>query len=211
MKPKLFYAPGACSLAAHIAFVEAGAPVELVRLDLHKGEQRNPEYLAVNPMGRVPLLVTDRGTLTEVPAILAWIAQTWPEAELSPADPWEAAQVQSFNAYLSSTVHITFATWFRPARFAPGQTAADEMKAHFPTALAAAFAFVEAQLEAAGGPWVHGARYTTSDPYLLTMIRWAKRVEADLSGFPHIGAHAERTLARPAVARAFEAEGIVFG
>lgn len=211
MKPKLFYAPGACSLAAHIALLEAGAEVELVRVDLHKGEQREAEYLALNPKGRVPLLVTERGSLTEVPAILAWVAQAWPEAGLAPADAWAAAQVQAFNSYLASTLHVTFATHFRPARFAQGQAAVEAMAAWFPTALAQAFAFVEAQLETSGGPWVHGERYTTSDPYLLTMARWAKRVSAEMSPFPHIAEHTERALARPAVARAFEAEGIVFG
>jgi glutathione S-transferase len=211
VKPKLFYAPGACSLAPHIALLEAGAEVELVRVDLHKAEQRRPEYLALNPKGRVPLLVAERGTLTEAPAILAWIAQTWPQARLSPADPWAAAQVNSFNAYLSSTLHVTFATHFRPARFAQGTAAAEAMAEYFPTALAQAFAFVEAQLETSGGPWVHGEGYTTSDPYLLTMARWAKRVGADMSPFPRIAAHTERALARPAVQRAFAAEEIVFG
>ena len=73
---KLFWAPGTCALASHIALEEAGAQVETVKLDFTKGDQRKPEYLKVNPKGRVPALVTDRGILTETPAILAWIAQT---------------------------------------------------------------------------------------------------------------------------------------
>ncbi|MFM9981822.1 MAG: glutathione S-transferase N-terminal domain-containing protein, partial [Burkholderiales bacterium] len=77
---KLFYSPGACSLASHIALEEAGAPYELMRLNFKADDQRKPEYLKVNPKGRVPALVTDRGTLTESPAILAYIAQTFPAA-----------------------------------------------------------------------------------------------------------------------------------
>ena len=77
---KLFWAPGTCALASYIALEEAGAQFEPVRLDFTKGDQRKPEYLKVNPKGRVPALVTDRGILTENPAILAWIAQTWPQA-----------------------------------------------------------------------------------------------------------------------------------
>ena len=94
MKVTFYYAPGVCSLASHIAFEEAGADVEYVRLDLSRGDVRQPDYLKLNPKGRVPLVVTDQGVLTESPAILAWIAQTWPQANLAPLnDPWALAQV----------------------------------------------------------------------------------------------------------------------
>src|SRR5687768_17636747 len=102
---KLFYAPGTCALASHIALEDAGANYEVVRLDFAGGEQRKPEYLKINPKGRVPALATDRGVLTENPAILAFIAQSFPKAKLAPFDDaWTYAQVQSFNAYLCATV-----------------------------------------------------------------------------------------------------------
>lgn len=82
----LFYSPGSCSLASHIALAEAGAAYELVRTDTKTGDQRRPEYLKVNPKGRVPALVTERGTLTETPAILAFVAQSFPQARLAPLD-----------------------------------------------------------------------------------------------------------------------------
>ena len=85
MTIKLFYAPGACSLAPHIALQETGAPFEPVKIALPQGEQKTPAYLAINPKGRVPALVTDRGTLTETPAILMFICQSFPLAGLAPA------------------------------------------------------------------------------------------------------------------------------
>jgi glutathione S-transferase len=86
---KLYYAPHTCSLASHIALEEAGAEYSTVRIDFDKEEQRSPEYLAVNPKGRVPAMVTDRGILTETPAMLAFIAQSFPRAQLAPlADPF---------------------------------------------------------------------------------------------------------------------------
>src|ERR687886_1496416 len=97
---KLFYAVGTCALASHITLEEAGAEYETVRLDFAAGDQRKPEYLKVNPKGRVPALITDRGVLTETPAILAYIAQVFPKAKLAPLDdPFDFAQVQSFNSY----------------------------------------------------------------------------------------------------------------
>src|SRR5258708_32618839 len=107
---KLFHSPHACSLASHIALEEAAAPYEAVRIDFSKSQQREPKYLAINPKGRVPALVTDAGILTETPAILAFIAQGFPKAGLAPLDdPFAFAQVQAFNSYLCSTVHVAHA------------------------------------------------------------------------------------------------------
>src|SRR6478672_8121832 len=107
---KLFHAWGSCSLASLIALEEAGAEFELAVMDTKAGDQRKPEYLTVNPKGRVPALVTDRGILTETPAILAFIAQSFPKAKLAPLDDAFAfAQAQAFNSYLCSTVHVAHA------------------------------------------------------------------------------------------------------
>ena len=93
---KLYYAPGTCARASHIALEEAGASYTAERLDFKNSQQTTPQYLAINPKGRVPALVTDRGTLTETPAILAFIAQSFPQARLMPDDPFAFAQAQSF-------------------------------------------------------------------------------------------------------------------
>ena len=93
---KLYYSPGSCALASHIALAEAGASYEPVRVDFSSGEQQKPDYLAINPKGRVPSLITDDGTLTETPAILLYIAQKYPEAGLAPLDnPFALARARS--------------------------------------------------------------------------------------------------------------------
>jgi glutathione S-transferase len=118
---RLYFATGTCALATHIALEEAGAAYEAVRLDFAAQGQRTPEYLALNPKGRVPALVTESGTLTETPALLVYVAQSFPAAELAPlADPFALAQAQEFNSYLCSTVHVAHAHGRRGARWAVG-------------------------------------------------------------------------------------------
>ena len=107
---KLYYAADTCSLASHIALEDAAADYSTVRISFAAGEQRKPEYLAINPKGRAPALVTDKGVLTETPAILAFIAQSFPQARLAPLDDaFLFAQVQAFNSYLCSTLHVAHA------------------------------------------------------------------------------------------------------
>ena len=205
---KLFYGPNTCALAPHIALNEAGADFDLVKIDTAKGEQRSAEYLAINPKSRVPALATDRGILTEVPVLLGYIARTFPKAELAPADSFEFFQVQSFNLYLASTIHITFAHLFRPERYADSDQAKAEMKAKVASNLATQLGLVEEQLSD-GREWVHGGRYTTSDPYLYVFARWLEREgSGGISPFPRLAAHRARMQARPAVLKSLEQEGI---
>lgn len=204
---KLFYAPGTCALASHIALEEAGADYELVRVNLKEGEQKTPDYLKLNPKGRVPALATDRGVLTENPAILAFIAQTHPDAGLAPVDdPFAFAQVQAFNGFLSSSVHPTFAHKFRPERYADGDEHRAAVQAKVPEALAGYFTLIEEQL-ADGRPWVHGGDYTASDGYLIVFTRWLEKNFHEVArGLPKTLAHRHRVEERPAVKRALEQE-----
>ena len=119
----LYYAPGTIALASHIALEEAGAEYTAIRLNFADADQKKPDYTAINPKARVPSLITERGILTETPAILLYICQSYPEAALAPLDdPFELAQLQSFNSYLCSTVHVAHAqrrpspTWRRWCR-----------------------------------------------------------------------------------------------
>jgi glutathione S-transferase len=208
MIPKFFFAPGACSLAPHICLLEAGAAFEPIRVDLKAGEQHQPQYRQINPLGRVPAIVTERGALVENPAVLAWIAETWPDARLAPLDdPWAVNQVNAFNNFISSSVHPAFAHVFRPERYAEGEAAAEAMKARAPAALDALFQIVEDRL--AAGPWVHGEAYSTSDPYLYVMSRWFQRPGmGHADRFPRVRAHLQRVQARDAVRRTLEIEGL---
>ena len=206
MTMKLFYAPGACSLAAHIVLEEIGRPFEAVRLDLAAGDQRKPDYLALNPKGRVPLLVTDHGALTESVAILTHLALSAPEANLLPADAWARAQVLSALAWLSGTVHgQAFASIFRPARFTDDPAAQETVKAKGRGDAIAHLATMDAML--AGKDWM-GGTFSIVDPYFLILRRWAIRIGVDVTAHAHLAAHAERLAARPAAARVLAREGI---
>ena len=125
---KLYYAPFTCALASHIALEEAGAPYTTEKLDFKSNQQSSPEYLKVNPKGRVPAMVTERGVLTETPAMLAFIAQSFPQAKLAPLDDAYAfAEVQAFNSYLCSTVHVAHAHKMRGARWATDEASFADM------------------------------------------------------------------------------------
>ncbi len=178
---KLYYAPGACSLASHIVLEEAGAEYERQRVDTKNNQQRTPEYLKINPKGRVPALATDRGILTESPVILGYIAQTFPQAGLADiSDSFAFADMQAFNLFLTATVHVAFAHVFRPTRYADGDETAVAMKVKASASIDDYFTMIEGKLSD-GRPYVHGDRYTISDPYLLVFSRWLDRAGLDRS------------------------------
>src|SRR5450755_5154497 len=141
---KLYYAPGTCAMASHIALQESGARYTTERLDFKSNQQNSAEYLAINPKGRVPALVTDRGILTETPAMLAFIAQSFPDAKLAPSDDAFAfAQAQAFNSYLCSTVHVAHAHKGRGPRWATEESSFADMKRVVPKSVGASFALIE--------------------------------------------------------------------
>ncbi len=195
---KLYYAPGTCSLASHIALAEAGVDYEAQRVNLAATEQRSDAYLAINPKGRVPVLITDEGVLSETVAILAYIAQRWPQAKLAPLDDAFAfAELQSFNAYLASTVHVAQAHIVRGTRWADDPAALEAMKAKAPSNIVDCFTLMETKMFK--GPWVMGEGYTVADPYLFTVSNWLDRDKIDRTQFPKLNDHFERMKARPAV------------
>jgi len=206
---KLFYAPNACSLASHIALAEADAEFEAVRLDLKAGDQKKPEYLAVNPKARVPALVTPRGTLTENVVILGWVAQSYPQAHLKPdGDFFAFSEMQSFNLYLASTIHVTFAHLFRTTRWADSQSAVAEIHAKVPSSLKEQWKLIEDRF-ADGRPFVCGQQYTVADPYLYVFARWLERDGAGGSAaMPLTRAHRTRMQERAAVKKVLAAEGL---
>jgi glutathione S-transferase len=202
---KLFFAANTCALASHIALEEAGAEYEAIRVDFRTNEQRKPEYLAVNPKGRVPALVTERGILTETPAILAFVAQSFPTANLAPLDdPYEFARVQAFNSYLCSTVHVAHAHRMRGYRWADDPIAIADMQRKVPTTVGDCFELIETTMLA--GPWVMGDRYTVCDPYLFTLSQWLDGDGVDVKRFPKVVDLVQRINARPAVQRALAAQ-----
>lgn len=201
----LFYAPNTCALASHIALEDAGADYVSRRVDFRKNEQQSPDFLAVNPKGRVPALATPRGILTETPAILAYLAQAFPAARLAPlADPFAFAQAQSFASYLCSTVHVAHAHRPRGGRWADEPASLEDMKRKVPQTMSACFDLIETKMFR--GPWAMGEDYTFVDPYLFTVTQWLESDGVDVSRFPRVAEHFARMAERPSVKKALADE-----
>jgi glutathione S-transferase len=202
---KLYYAPHTCSLASHIALEDAGAEYSTVRINFATEEQRKPEYLAINPKARAPAMITDRGILTETPAMLAFIAQSFPKARLAPLDdPFLFAEVQAFNSYLCSTLHVAHAHRMRGYRWADDPAAIAAMQRKVPESVGACFDLIEGKM--LRGPWVTGETYTICDPYLFTIAQWMEQDGVDPSRFPRVRDHRQRMSERPAVRKAIAEE-----
>lgn len=209
MTLKLYYSPGACSLAPHLALEETGADYEPVRVMLAKGEQNTPEYRRINPKGRVPALAQDDWVVTENPAILRLIAARHPDAGLWPDDPLDEARCAEWLAWLSSTIHVSYAHVRRPERYADGEAAQDAVIAKGKETCREVWRAVDERL--GSGPWALGQRFSVADPYLTVFWTWGRgptlgfRMEQE---FPNWTAHARRMAERPAVRRVFEREGL---
>jgi glutathione S-transferase len=196
----LFYAPRTCALAAHLALEHAGANYKAVVVDLAGNAQRSPQFLAVNPKGRVPALQTERGTLTEIPALLLYIAQRYPDAALAPLnDPFALARMQAFNSYLCSTVHVAHAHRVRGARWADDPAAIEAMKRKVPQNMLDCMRLIEDSMLV--GPWVMGEHYSVADMYLYTISGWLAGDSVDIALLPAIAAHRARMAADPVVQR----------
>jgi glutathione S-transferase len=197
---KFYYGVASCSLASHITLEEAGADYEAIRIDFRSNQQQSPEYLALNPKARVPTLVTERGVLSETPAILAYIAQTHRAAELAPIDdPFAFGEVQAFNSYLCSTVHVGHAHGLRGPRWADDPEAHKAMKAKVKQNMTDYFTVIENNM--LRGPWVMGEKFSIGDPYLFTVANWLEGDGVDIKKFPRVADHFERMKARPAVGK----------
>jgi glutathione S-transferase len=204
---KLFYTAHTCSLATHIVLEEVGADYSTARIDFARNEQRSPGYLKVNPKGRVPALVTDRGVLTETPAMLVFVAQSFPAARLAPIDdPFAFAEMQAFNSYLCSTLHIAHAHRMRGPRWVDAADAAAiaAMQRKVPQSVSASFELIEHHL--LKGPWVMGERYTICDPYLFTLAQWLEADGVDPKRIPNVIDHRRRMGERAAVRKAIAEE-----
>jgi len=200
-----YYAPGTCALATHLALEYAGVPHEAVRLNFKEQQQRSPEYLRLNPKGRVPALVTPQGVLTETPALLQYIAQANPAAKLAPLDdPFQLAKMNEFNSYLCSTVHVAHAHGARGYRWADDPQAIESMKKKVPQTMGDCFELIETQMFQ--GPWVLGERFSTSDLYLYTLTRWLQGDQVDVQRFPRVADHLRRMDAQPQVQKVLAAQ-----
>ena len=202
---KLYYAPGACSLGIHVLLEEIGKPYELARLNLAEGEQRKPEFAAVNRKGKVPTLVRDDGTvLTEFPAIAWWLGATHPQQHLIPGDAEGQARMLEAMDYIVGTVHgAGFLRIFRPAAMTPNEADHDTVRGQGREIFEKGLRLMDEAL--AGKEYLLGD-FSIADAALFYVEFWAGRVGIDLP--PNCAAHFARMKARPAVRRALEQEGL---
>ena len=195
---KLYYSPNSCSLASHIALEISGADYEVIKLNFAEAEQTKSGYLSLNPKGRVPALVTEQGVLTENPAILMYIAMSFPDSALIPKDDiFALSKIQSFNAYLSSTVHVAHAHGHRGYRWSDDEAAIKSMSLKMSQNVGDCFELIESEL--LEGPWVLGERFSCADIYLFTISQWLEADKVDISRFPKVHNLRETMRKLPAV------------
>ncbi len=200
---KLYFSPGACSLSPHIALCEACLPFELVFASTKTKKLKDgTDFHAINPKGQVPVLELDNGErLTEGPAIVQYIADQAPAAQLAPAaGSFERYQLQEWLNFITSELHKGFTPLFTPGVPEEAQTQARAR-------LGERLSWVNSQLE--GRTWLMGDTFTVADGYLFTVTNWARLVHVDLSGLAALNAWRDRVAARPAVHAAMLAEGLI--
>jgi glutathione S-transferase len=185
----LYFAPGASSMAPHIALHEIGAPFDAIAVSFAKNETRSPDFLAVNPEGKVPTLLVDGRPLTEVAGILYYLARAFPEARLMPAgNPEAEAHVVSWMSFIASTVH--------PARRQGLEHAMG--------------VYQLADQRLGDGTWAVGGDYSIADIHLFRLYwRFRGSLNPPPGAFPRLDAHHERMMARPAVIRTIEVESAI--
>lgn len=207
---ELFYSQGACSMAPHITLLELGMDYKLHKLNLQAGEQKSPEYLAINPKGYVPAVKLDSGeVLTEVAVILQYLADKKPEAKLIPTfgTPERYKAMQWLN-FISSEMHKGFSPYFALGRLQKPENVS-ELKGLWDARMAARLdLFSEHFLK---NQYVLGSAFSVADAYLFTVLNWAPIVKFDLSKWPHVLGYIERVRSRPAVQKALVEEGIIPG
>lgn len=199
----LHYSPGTVAATVALAAHELDIPLHLVRVDFASGAQTKGPYLALNPKGRVPALVTPQGVLSEVGAILDYLARLNPSAGFVPRDAFEAAQMRSVLYYLASTMHVNHAHRVRGSRWADLEASIADMKAKVPETMAECCAYLEADV--VQGTFVMGDTMSLADPYLFVVCTWLKGDGVDIANYPKLAAHFEAFGARASVAAMREA------
>lgn len=203
----LYYSPGAASMAVHWLLIELDLPYELSLVNTRAGEQKRPEYLALNPNGVVPTLVSDGVAHYEVAALLAWIAERHPRGGFAPGQesPRRADYLQwMFN--LANTVQPLFRLWWYPHEPA-GEDCADAVRGHVAPRIEVAWDRIDAHLSA-HGPHMLGDRLSAVDFYLVMLMRWSRDMPRPASDWRNLSALAARLKARPSFGTLCEREGL---
>ena len=207
---QLYYHPGNASMAPHLLLQEIGLPFELKYVDRERGEHQSPAYLRLNPNGRIPVLIDGELVLYESAAICLHLADRFPAAQLAPP-PGTAGRARLYQwlLWMSNTLQAMLLHWFYPERMVDSgdAAAAAQVRAQAEEQIHTMLQRLDAQVAASGGDWLLGD-YTAADAYALMLCRWTRHFDRPAREYPHLGPYLQRLLARPAVQRMFEAEGL---
>jgi glutathione S-transferase len=205
---QLHWFPGNASLAPHMLLEELGVPFELRLVDRTQDAQKSPAYLALNPNGTIPVLVDGEFVLYETAAICLHLVDTHPQAGLAPAlGTPERAHFYQWLIWMTNTLQATLMTWHYPERSADSADAIAQVKARAEQKIGGMLAQLDAELARHGEPWLL-ERFSALDPYALMLARWTRAFARRARSLPLLGPYLQRVLARPAVARVFEREGL---
>jgi glutathione S-transferase len=206
VKLELYFAPGACSFVPHVALeaikAQAGQDFEPRMVKLHKGEQKSPEYLAINPNGQVPVLVVDGKPLNQIVAILDFLDRGFPKAGVLPAGDWQRSQGLSQLAWMNNTVHPTFTQIFRTPDFIEGEAHQAELKKN------AAGRFRKHLERLQSWAASDAPRGLAHEAYSFTLLRWGGIAGIDPNSLPRLKSYVEGVMKKPAVAAALERERV---
>lgn len=204
----LYYCPGHLSFAPHVLLNEIGQPFELQCVSIKNGETRQVAFRELNPKGKVPVLATPHGILTEASAILVWLALTWPECRLLPATPFERAQAIEWLNWLSSMMPASIALRLHPHRVTDEENAWQGIRRHGLQECEQLYRQIENRLR--DKTWAVGGAFSIVDPAVMIFFRWGTLLGLDMSQFPHWRQHTENMLRRPAVLKTLSTEQIAF-
>lgn len=204
--PKLYFSPGAVSMATHMALEEVGVPYTLEPILIKEGQQLSERYRRVHPLGRLPALEIEPGVvLTETPALLSYVADLAPQLLLLPENGLARARANEWMSLLASAVHVTFISFFRPDRYTSDEAARAALKVDGKQRFFDLLRYVEGRLPDDG--FVLGESYSLVDAYLTVFFLWARRFELPVQELPRYARLVGKVLPRPAVRRALEQEG----
>ena len=206
----LHYFPSNASMTPHMLLEELGVPYELTLVDRTRQAHQSPEYLKLNPNGKIPVLVDGELVLYETAAICLHLADTHPQAGLAPAlGTPQRAHFYKWLMWLTNTLQAEMPLYFYAERWADGPEGAAQVKVHAETRIATMVDQLEAELARHGGPWLLGERFSLLDPYTLMLCRWTRGMARPARTLPRLGDYLQRVLARPAVERAFKQEALL--
>jgi len=208
---QLYYYPSNASMTPHLLLEELAVPFTLVRVQREADAHKSPEYLKLNPNGLIPVLVDGDLVLYETAAIVLHLVDTHPQAALAPAvGTAERAQFYKWLVWCAATLQAQMPIYFYSDRYvAAGNTeGAAQVKAGAEVRIAGLIDQLETHLSIHGGPWMLGERYSALDPYAFMLCRWTRGMARPARTLPHLGAYLQRMLARPAVQRMLDKEGL---